>query len=123
MPNTKFLEIFKTIMSVIEEWGGNIGNYPGAIKTALKVKYINQKNATDSEMEVATKTVKERYLTVAMLSSDNKLRYGKLTEYLQNDYTKGIKVCTKTVTKAYNLIINYRQSSPSQQVESLVTLR
>jgi hypothetical protein len=106
MPNTKFLEAFQNIMSVIEEYGGEIRYDPGAIKTTLEGKGIDPEDTNDNEMEVATKTVKERHLTVTMLSSVNKSRYEELTEELENDYTKGSNLYPKMVTEAYNHVIH-----------------
>jgi hypothetical protein len=68
------------------------------------------------EITAAKLTAKERYLSVTMLSAADNSRYSKLNEELENDYTKGRNHYPKTVTDAYNLIMNYRQTSTSGRV-------
>jgi hypothetical protein len=60
------------------------------------------------EITAAKAKAKERYLAVAMLSTADNSRYSKLKEELENDYKKGSNHYPKTVTEAYNLIVNYR---------------
>jgi hypothetical protein len=116
MTNAKFLEAFQTLVSVITECGGEIGHNPVGIMTALKEKGGGLTSATTKELEEAKATAKERYLTVAMISACDKSRYSKLSEDLDNDYTKGSIHYPRTIMEAYNLIVNYRQSKPSGRV-------
>jgi hypothetical protein len=51
-----------------------------------------------------------------MLASCDKSWYGKLTKYLENDFTKGSNLYPKTITEACNLIVDYRQSTPGGRV-------
>jgi hypothetical protein len=51
-----------------------------------------------------------------MLSAADKFRNSKLTEELGNYYTKGSNHYPKTVTEAYNLILNYQWSRPGGRV-------
>jgi hypothetical protein len=51
-----------------------------------------------------------------MLYACDNSRYNILSEELENNYTKGRNHYPKTVTEAYNLIINYRQSKPSGRI-------
>jgi hypothetical protein len=116
MPNVKFLETFQTLTSVITEFGGEIGHNPAGIIAALKEKGGGLASATPMEITAAKATTKERYLAVPMLSAADNSRYSKLNEELENDYTKGSNHYPKTVTEAYNLIVNYRQTRPSGRV-------
>jgi hypothetical protein len=47
-----------------------------------------------------------KYLAVEMLGSLDKLRYGKLCEDLENNFTKGSKNFPVSATNAYNLFTN-----------------
>jgi hypothetical protein len=76
-------------VSVITECGVKIGDHPVGILTALRDKWGGMASATTKELEEAKATGKERYLTAAMLSARDKSRYNKLSEDLDNDYTKG----------------------------------
>jgi hypothetical protein len=110
MTNVKFLKTFQTLVSVITECGGEIGHNPRGILRALTEKGGGLASATPNELDEAKSTAKERYLAVAMLSACDNSRYNRLSEELENDYTKGSNHYPKTVTEAYNLIVNYRQS-------------
>jgi hypothetical protein len=107
MTNAKFLETFQTLVSVITECGGEIGHNPRGIIRALKEKGGGLASATPKELDEAKATAKERYLAVAMLSACDNSRCNRLSEELENDYTKGSNHYPKTVTEAYNLIVNY----------------
>jgi hypothetical protein len=116
MTDVRFLELFQTLVSVITECGGEIGHNPVGILAALKDKGGGLESATPTELDEAKSTAKERYLAVAILSAADKSRYRKLTEKLGNDYTKGSNHYPKTVTEAYNLILNYQWSRPGGRV-------
>jgi hypothetical protein len=64
-------------------------------------------SATQKELDEAKATVKERYPAVAMLSACDNSRYNRLSEEIENEYTKGSNHYPKTATEAYNLIVNY----------------
>jgi hypothetical protein len=53
-----------------------------------------------------------------MISACDNSRYKRLSEELENDYTKGRTHYPKTATEAYNLIVNYRQSKPAGRIYS-----
>jgi hypothetical protein len=116
MTKAKFLETFQTLVSVITECGGEIGHHPRGILRALKEKGGGISSATPKEFDEAKATAKEGYLAVAMLSVCDASRYNKLSEEIKNDYTKGSNHYPKTVTEAYNLIVDYRQSKPAGRI-------
>jgi hypothetical protein len=69
---------------------------------------LDNTQATNKQVEDATGIVKERYLAVAFLRASDKVRFGKLLEDLENNYTKGGNNYPTTVTSAYNLVVNYK---------------
>jgi hypothetical protein len=80
-----------------------LGHDPGAIKSELELIQVMVVNTTSGENIEAMRTAKERYLSVSMLATADKSRYGKLTENLENDFTKGHNNYPVMVTEAYNL--------------------
>jgi hypothetical protein len=116
MTNAKFLETFQTLVLVITECRGEIRHNLRGILTALKEKMRGLASANLKELDEAKATSKERYLAVAMISACDNSRYNRLSEELENDYTKGSNHYPKTITEAYNLIVNYRQSKPSGRI-------
>jgi hypothetical protein len=116
MTNSKFLETFQTLVSVIKECGCEIGHHPRGILRALREKGGEITSTTPTKLATAKAAAKERYLAVAMLSACDASRYNKLSEEISNDYTKGTNHYPKTVTEACNLIVNYRQSNPAGRI-------
>ena len=52
---------------------------------------------------------KEAYMDMAFISGANRIKYGELIEELENSYLKGNEnEYPKTVTDAYNLLLNYK---------------
>jgi hypothetical protein len=58
--------------------------------------------------QAASAKAKYKCIAVAFLSSVDKTRYGKLLEDLYNDCTKGAEHYPDSITKAYNLVVNYK---------------
>ena len=57
----------------------------------------------------AKKEAKEAYMAMSLISGANRIKYGRLIEELENSYLKGNKnEYPKTVTDAYNLLLNYK---------------
>jgi hypothetical protein len=46
MTNAKFLELFQTHISVVEQYGGEVSKDPGAIGTELKLTGVDPQQAT-----------------------------------------------------------------------------
>jgi hypothetical protein len=110
MSNAMLLKNFQTLISVVEDYGGEIGVDPSGAKKELVAKGIDVENASgESKCKVMAKA-KNRYLVVAMLSAADFKRYSRLLEDLDNDYTKGNDNFPRMLTDAYNLIINYQQA-------------
>jgi hypothetical protein len=88
----------------VEQYRGEVVKDPGAIKPALDLKGIYSAAAMAEEKQVAIKSTKETNLTVAMLAITDKFRYGKLTEDLENAFTKGRNNYPTNITVPYTLI-------------------
>jgi hypothetical protein len=116
MSNAKYLETFQTLVSAIEQYGGAIRHDPGTIKTELSEMNLTPENATEEQIEITTKLVKDKYLAMTMITAAYKSRYTKVCEELENDVTKGTINWPVTVTEAYNLLVNYTQTRPSGNI-------
>jgi hypothetical protein len=95
---------------VVEQYGGELANDPGAIKAELELKGNVSAAATVEEKKVTIKSVKEHYLEVAMFATNDKSRFKKLNEDLEKDFTKGHNTYPTNTTTAYNHIFNYNQT-------------
>ena len=98
-------EQFQNLVEVIETIKGNIGVDPGIellVATELKKNVGLLTNAEKKDAQ-------DRYLAVAFLLGSDRSRYGKLIENLENEFLQGRNNYPKTVTSAYNLLINWKQ--------------
>ena len=98
-------EQFQNLVQVIETIKGSIGVDPG----------IEQLVATDLKKDIALlteadkKVAQERYLAVVFILRADRSWYSKIIENLENDFLQGRNNYPKTVTSAYNLLINWKQ--------------
>jgi hypothetical protein len=116
MSNAIFLENFQTLISVVEDYGGEIGVDPSGAKKELVAEGIDVENVSEESKCKAMAKAKNRYLAMTMLAAADFTRYSCLLEDLDNDYTKGDGNYPHTITDAYNLIINYRQARPAARI-------
>jgi hypothetical protein len=106
------MENFQTLVSMVEDYSGLIGTGPKGANAELIKEGINVDNASDASKRKAMDTAKNRYLSMAMLTAADVARYRRLIEDLDNDNDN----YPRTVTEAYNLIINYRQARPAVRI-------
>jgi lipid II:glycine glycyltransferase (peptidoglycan interpeptide bridge formation enzyme) len=110
MTNKKFLELFQTHVSVLEQYGGEVAKDPGAIHPELDLEGIDPDLAMEAQKKTAIKTATYKYLAVAMLEAAAVTIYRKLKEDLENQYTMGDNNYPSIIASAYNLIVNYKGS-------------
>jgi hypothetical protein len=106
--NASYLEKFSNCVSVIEQFGGELGVESEGVKAELILNNIDLENASEVQVIAATVVARDKCLVVAYLSGSDKNRYGSLVEDLENDYTKGNNNYPETLNAAYNLVVNYR---------------
>ncbi len=63
---------------------------------------------TDAQMKEARKKILDQTVAYGLLVREDRGRYGKLIEEIENDFLKGNNDYPKTPTEAYNLLVNYR---------------
>ena len=94
----------------VEHCGGSLGNHKSHMKHCLDKKPTGTTHAeTASNKREEKKEAKETCMAMAFISGANRIKYRTLFEELENSYLKGNKnEYPKTVTDAYNLILNYK---------------
>lgn len=111
MTNAQFLKKFQKYILVVEQYGGDIGWDPRSMRAELTAAGISDHDAaTDEQKETANQAAKDKYRAVALLHAADRGRYWKLIEDLENDYTKGNNNYPTTISGAYNLLENYKNS-------------
>jgi hypothetical protein len=111
--NVKFLEIFQTHVDVLEQFGGEIGRDPIICANELELEGLIEATATDEQTIKTSKEGKEKYLAMSLIRASDQIRYRRLMDHLQNQFTMGYNNFPTNVTVAYNLIINYRVTGQS----------
>jgi hypothetical protein len=100
MSNTMFLENFQTLVSVVEEYGGEIGVDPsGAMKELVAEGTDVETTSEESKRKVMAKS-KNRYLVVVMLTAADGTRYSRLLEDLAMATPRGmITILARSLTR------------------------
>ena len=101
---------FMNQRDVVEHCSGNLGDHKILMKHCLDKKLPGMTDAkTALNKREAKKEAKEAYMVMAFISGANRIKYGILIEELEKSYLKGNKnEYPKTVTDAYNLLLNYK---------------
>jgi hypothetical protein len=74
--NDKFLETFQTYVSVIEQFGGEIGRDTIILSKELEIRGLSVKDATEAQISESSNTGKGKYLAIALLRASDRSRYG-----------------------------------------------
>jgi hypothetical protein len=113
MDNAKYLELFKTHVAVVEQFGGSVTRDPIIMLRELEVLGIDKDSATKAEILKARKVGEDKYLGMALVKGADRMRYSRLMDDLINQFTMGHKNYPQNVTAGYNLLINYRVTGQS----------
>lgn len=105
----QYHETFKKNVEVIEYYGGELGKDTGLVDAALTTAGLTRANAAPGQLQDAEDAAKERVLACAFLLGSDRVRYGKLLEDLENDYTLGRDSYPSTLQQAYTLLVHWKQ--------------
>jgi hypothetical protein len=120
MTNSQFLEKFKSMVAVIEHYGGSVGMHPKIeqheIASITKTPWDSSTTYADDIILAAEIAAKERVLACMFLNRADKTRYGDMVIELHNDYVKGKDSYPSTMRAAFTMLTNWRpkyESRPS----------
>jgi hypothetical protein len=105
-----YMEQFQNVIDVIEHSGGSIGDDPGILQGLAAEKEKDLKGMSPNELSELKKEAQEQYLAVAFLLSADRGRYGRFIEGLENDFLQGQDRYPKTITAAFSLLTNWKQT-------------
>ena len=88
--------------------GAGIGDDDTITKQVLRSQGINIDDATEAQEEAAEIQGIEWYLVLAFLMGSDRSRFGHLLEKLENDFTAGHDNYPKTLTDAYNMLLEWK---------------
>jgi shikimate kinase len=101
----EYLEKVRSIIEVIKSLGGSLCD-----EMHLREELPPRANVvyTDQEIRQAKERIHDKTVAYVLLVRADRERYGSLIEEIENDFLKGHDDYPKTPTKAYNLLVNYR---------------
>ncbi|KAG7371026.1 hypothetical protein IV203_019596 [Nitzschia inconspicua] len=110
--NTYF-ETFKNLYEAYEHLGGGTGHSLAGLQQFLKPK--DPANVTYQELKDAEKAAREEFLGIRLIRCSDPNRYAELLAEVENSYTRGVDGYPKTLTKAYEMLVNYVDGNTVQR--------
>ena len=104
----EYYDQFKNQTDVLSHIGAAIGDDTAIMKQVLRSRDINVDEATDVQEESAATEGIQWYLALAFLMGSDRSRFGRLLEKLENDFTAGNDNYPKTLTDAYNMLLEWK---------------
>ena len=104
----EYYDQFKNQTDVLEHIGAGIGNDEAIMKQVLRSQGIDIDEATEAQEEAAETEGTQWYLVLAFLMGSDRSRFGRLLEKLENDFTAGNNNYPKTLTDAYNMLLEWK---------------
>ena len=104
----EYYDQFKNQTDVLEHIDAGIGDDAAIMKQVLRNQGIEVDAATEAEEEAAETEGKRWYLALAFLMGSDRSRFGRLLEKLENDFTAGNDNYPKTLTDAYNMLLEWK---------------
>jgi hypothetical protein len=113
MENAKYLELFKTHIAVVEQFGGTVTGDPIIVLRELNLMGLDNTSASGDEILKARKNGEEKYLGMALVKGADRKRYSRLMDELVNQFAMGHNTYPANITAGYNLLLNYHVSGQS----------
>ena len=101
----------KIILMSLIILGASIGNNDMIKHQVLITQGYDPMTAMAAQQERAHEIGKQWYLTLAFLMSADRACFGCVLEKLENKFTQGQDRYLKTVTDAYNLLMNWKEDT------------
>ena len=104
----EYYDQFKNQTDVLSHIGAGIGHDTAIMRQVLCSQGINVDEATEAQEEAAETEGIQWYLALAFLMGSDRSRFGRLLEKLENDFTAGNDNYPKTLTDAYNMLLEWK---------------
>ena len=123
MSHSEYLDKFKDLVDVIIQCGSDIGCDKQQVKSYITNEWgADPEYLSEEDYNKAADACRERYLAVCLITKADKNRIGDLLIDVSNEYTRNPSSSTypKTLTKAYELIINYKTRPHRSSVDTSI---
>ena len=114
MSNSDYLEKLRDLVEVYE----HLGSEPGTSKARIDSLLIDPELAGDGDRLEAKTKAREEYLAVLLLAKSDPKRYGTLVTDVENAYTRGQNGYPTTVSRAYDMLVNYRNPNQASRMQN-----
>ena len=104
----EYYEQFKNQTDILTHIGAGIGDDEAIMKQVLQSQGIDVDDATDAQEEAAETEGIQLNLALAFLMGSDRSRFRRLLEKLENDFTAGNDNYPKTLTDAYNMLLEWK---------------
>ena len=104
----EYYDQFKNQTHILSHIGAGIGDDMAIMRQVLCSQGINVDEATDAQEEAAETEGTQWYLALAFLMGSDRSRFGRLLKKLENDFTAGYDNYPKTLTDAYNMLLEWK---------------
>jgi len=99
---SSYLEHFRSLVEVLEHYGGAIGEDPGLLDATAAVS-SNTEDTTER-----LKIARDRTLALAFLKQADRRRFGTLWADIENQFSRGNDQYPIDLTAAYSLLVNFK---------------
>jgi hypothetical protein len=99
---SSYLQHFRSLVEVLEHYGGAIGKDPGLLDATAAV------SADADDATKRLKTARDRSLALAFLKRAHRGRFGTLWADLENQFSGGNDQYPTDLTAAYSLLLNFK---------------
>ena len=106
----EYLECFQNCVDVVEHCGGTVGVHQSMVSDILTESNIT--TPSTDKLAAATATAKDKYLSYVFIYASDRVRYGRMIEDLENQYTQGNDNYPKTMNAVFKLLVYWKCSSP-----------
>ena len=104
----EYYEQFKNQTDVLTHIGAGIGNDEAITNQVLRSQGVDVDDVMDAQQETAETEGIQWYHALAFLMGSDRSRFGHLLEKLENDVTAGNDNYPKTLTDAYNMLLEWK---------------
>ena len=117
--NSDYFQRFKNYAEIATSFEGNLHD-EAISKMVCKEERDHEdlQALSDDGKEEIDEKASQVYLSTAFLQQSDPRRYTKLNEDLENDYTKGNDNYPREVTKAYQLLNDYKDASGRREAQA-----
>jgi hypothetical protein len=115
-----YLEQFTNNVDVVMYCGGSIGTAQRLSNSLADERNIDLTLITEDKRHYLKLEARDRYLATVFILGADQVRYGGLICNIENNYLNGTDKFPKTITAAYNLLVNWK-GDPNKQPRGVIS--